>query len=98
MNFERANETDCYTHMQTAVPAPTPITTIKETVGNNYKAVREIDYILSAIEAQIFGVDANKLSEPEEDTLEAALIGTNKILDNIVGRLRQFADRIGVQI
>lgn len=97
MNFERANEMDCYAHMPTGVPAPTPITTVKETVGNNYKAVREIDYILSALEAQIFGVDANKLSEPEEDTLDAVLIGTNKILDNIVGRLHQFADRMGVQ-
>lgn len=97
MNFERANETDCYTHMQTAVPAPTPITTIKEIVGNNYEAVREIDYILSAIEAQIFGVDANKLSEPEEDTLDAALICTNGILGSIMGRLHQFANRMGVE-
>lgn len=98
MNFERANEMDCYTHMPTAEPAPTPITTIKETVDNNYKTVREIDYILSAIEAQIFGADANKLSEPEDDTLYAALICTNGILGSIMGRLYQFASRMGVQI
>ena len=97
MDFERANEMGCYAHKPTGMPAPTPITTIKETVGNNYKMVREIDYILSAIEAQMFGVDANKLSEPGEDTLEAALIVTNKILDNIMGRLHQFADRMGVE-
>lgn len=97
MNFEKANEMDCYAHMKTAVPAPTPITTIKETVGNNYKTVREIDYILSAIEEQIFGVGTNKLSDPEEGTLEAALIGTNKILNNILGRLHQFANRMGAE-
>ena len=97
MNFERAKEMDCYTDMPTARPATTPITTIKETMGNNYKTVCEIDYILSAIEAQIFGVGANKLSDPEEGTLEAALIGTNKILNNILGRLHQFANRMGVE-
>lgn len=97
MDFEKAKVMSCCSPIPEITPAPTPITTIKETVGNNYKAVREIDYILSAIEAQIFGVDANKLSEPEEDTLDAVLIGTNKILDNIVGRLHQFADRMGVQ-
>lgn len=98
MNFEKAKEMSYYSPIPGIAPTPTPITTIKETVGNNYKTVREIDYILSAIEAQIFGVDTNKLSEPEEDTLEVALIGTNKILDNIMGRLHQFADRMGVQI
>ena len=98
MNFEKAKEMDCYTHMPTATPAPTPITTIKETMGNNYKTVCEIDYILSAIEVQMFGVGANKLSDPEEGTLEAALIGTNKILNNILGRLHQFANRMGVHI
>lgn len=97
MNFEKAKEMSCCSPIPEITPNPTPITTIKETVGNNYKAVREIDYILSAIEAQIFGVDANKLSEPGEDTLEAALIGTNKILDNIMGRLHQFANRMGVE-
>lgn len=97
MNFEKAKEMSCCSPIPEITPAPTPIT-IKETTDSNYKAAREIDYMLSAIEAQIFGVDTNKLSEPEEDTLEAALIGTNKILDNIVGRLRQFADRMGVQI
>lgn len=97
MNFENAKEMSCCSPIPEIMPNPTPIITIKETVGNNYKAVREIDYILSAIEAQIFGVDANKLSEPEEDTLEAALIGTNKILDNIMVRLHQFTNRMGVE-
>lgn len=97
MNFEKAKEMNCCSPISGIAPNPTPITTIKETVGNNYKTVREIDYILSAIEAQIFGVDANKLSDPEEGTLEAALIGTNKILDNILGRLHQFANRMGVE-
>lgn len=98
MNFEKAKEMSCCSPIPEITPVSTPITTIKETVGNNCKIVREIDYMLSAIEAQIFGVDTNKLSEPEENTLEAALIGTNKILDNIMGRLHQFADRMGVQI
>lgn len=98
MNFEKAKEMSCCSPIPEIMPASTPITTIKEIVGNNCKAAREIDYMLSAIEAQIFGVDTNKLSEPEEDTLETALIGTNKILDNIVGRLHQFADHMGVQI
>ena len=97
MNFEKVKEMSCCSPISEIAPNPTPITTIKETVGNNYKTVREIDYILSAIEAQIFGVGANKLSDPEEGTLEAALIGTNKILNNIVGRLHQFADRMGVE-
>lgn len=96
MNFEKAKEMSCCSPIPEITHAPTPIT-IKETVGNNYKAVREIDYILSDIEAQIFGADTNKLSEPEEETLEAVLIGTNKTLDNIVGRLHQFANRMGVE-
>lgn len=90
MNFEKEGGVcDC-------VPAM-PKETIKDITGINYKMLREIDYILSAIEAQIFGVDANQLSDPEEGTLEAALIGTNKILDNITGRLHQFANRMGVE-
>lgn len=97
MNFEKVKEMSCCSPIPEITPAPTPITTIKETMGNNYKTVREIDYILSAIEAQIFGVGENKLSDPEEGTLEAALIGTNKILNNILGRLHQFANRMGVE-
>ena len=96
MDFEKAKEMSCCSPIPGIMPAPTPIT-IKETVGNNYKTVREIDCILSAIEAQIFDVDANKLSEPGEDTLEAALICTNEILCDIMGRLRQFANRMGVE-
>lgn len=97
MNFEKAKEMSSCSPISEITPAPTPITTIKETIGCNYKTVREIDYILSDIEAQIFGVAANKLSDPGEDTLEAALIGTNKILNNILGRLHQFANRMGVE-
>lgn len=97
MNFEKAKEMSCCSPISEITPNPTPIITIKEIVGNNYKAVREIDYILSAIEAQIVGVDANKLSEPEEDTLEAALICTSGILSSIMGRLHQFANRMGVE-
>ena len=97
MNFEKVKEMSCCSPIPEITPAPTPITTIKEIMGNNYKTVREIDYILSAIEAQIFGVGENKLSDPEEGTLEAALIGTNKILNNILGRLHQFANRMGVE-
>ena len=72
--------------------------TIKDITGTNYKAVCEINFMLSAIEAETFGIKKTEPDTPGEDTLEAALIGTNKILDNIVGRLRQFADRMGVQI
>ena len=97
MNFEKVKEMSCCSPIPEITPAPTPITTIKEIMGNNYKTVREIDYTLSAIEAQIFGVGANKLSDPEESTLEAALIGTNKILNNILDRLHQFANRMGVE-
>lgn len=97
MNFEKAKEMSCCSPIPEITSAPTPITTIKETIGCNYNTAREIDYILSAIEAQIFGVGENKLSDPEEGTLEAALIGTNKILENILGRLHQFANRMGVK-
>lgn len=89
MNFEKEGGVcDC-------VPAM-PKETIKDITGINYKMLCEINVVLSAIEAEIFGVDANKLSDPEEGTLEAALIGTNKILNNILGRLQQFANRMGV--
>ncbi len=97
MNFEKAEEMSCGSPMPGPTSALMPKETIKDITGTNYKAVCEIDIVLSAIEAQIFGVDANKLSGPGEDTLEAALIGTNKILDNIVGRLHQFANRMGVE-
>lgn len=95
MNFEKESGVcDCVPVM--------PKETIKDITATNYQAVCEINVVLSAIEAQTFGI---KKTEPDtpgedtlEDTLEAALIGTNKILDNIVGRLHQFADRMGVQI
>lgn len=49
MDFEKAKVMSCCSPIPEITPNPTPITTIKETVGNNYKAVREIDYILSAM-------------------------------------------------
>lgn len=97
MNFEKAKEMSYYSPIPGIAPTPTPITTIKETVGNNYKTVREIDYILSAIEAQIFGANMDKPDAPGEDTLEATLMGTSKLLNSIVDQLRCFADRMGVQ-
>ena len=75
-----------------------PKKTIKDITGTNYHAVCEINVVLSAIEAQTFGIKKTEPDTPGEDTLEAALIGTNKILDNILCRLHQFADRMGVQI
>nr|DAK51025.1 MAG TPA: hypothetical protein [Caudoviricetes sp.] len=93
MNFEKVNEVGC-----APMPAIMPKENIKDITGTNYKAVCEINVVLSAIEAQTFGINEAEPDTPREDTLEAALIGTNKILDNIVGRLHQFADRMGVQI
>lgn len=96
MNFENAKEMSCCSPIPEITPVPTPIT-IKVITGNNYKAANEIDCVLKVMEAQIFGMNADKPVEPEEDTLEAVLIGTNKTLDNIVGRLHQFANRMGVE-
>lgn len=93
MNFEKVNEVGC-----APMPAIIPKETIKDITGTNYKAVCEINVVLRAIEAQTFGINEAEPNTPRDDTLEAALIGTNKILDNIVGRLHQFADRMGVQI
>lgn len=90
MNFEKESGVcDCVPVM--------PKETIKDITATNYQAVCEINVVLSAIEAQTFGIKKTEPDTPVEDTLEAALIGTNKILDNIVGRLHQFADRMGVQ-
>ena len=72
--------------------------TIKDITGTNYQMLCEINVVLSAIEAETFGIKKTEPDTPGEDTLEAALIGTNKILNNIVGRLHQFADRMGVHI
>ena len=93
MNFERANEVCC-----APMPAVASTDTIKNITGTNYKAVCEINVVLSAIEAQTLGINTAEPDTLGEDTLEAALIGTNKILDNIMVRLHQFADRMGVQI
>ena len=95
MNFEKESG------VCNCVPAM-PKETIKNITATNYQAVCEINFVLSAIEAQTFGIKKTEPDTPGEDTLEAALIGTligtNKILDNIVGRLHHFADLMGVQI
>lgn len=96
MNFEKANEMSCCSPIPEITPVPTPIT-IKVITGNNYNAANEIDCVLKVMEAQIFGMNADKSVEPEEDTLEAALICTNKLLNSIVDRLHRFADRMGVE-
>ena len=91
MNFEKESGVcDCVPVM--------PKETIKDITGTNYQMLCEINVVLSAIEAETFGIKKNEPDTPGEDTLEAALIGTNKILSNIVGRLHQFADRMGVHI
>lgn len=92
MNFEKVNDVGC-----TPMPAVAHRDSIKNITGTNYKAVCEINVVLSAIEAQTFGINPGELDTPGEDTLEATLIGTNKILDNIVGRLHLFADCMGVE-
>lgn len=96
MNFEKAKEMGCCSPISEITPAPTPIT-IKETTGNNYKAACEIDYVLKCIAAQVFGVNMDKPDALGEDTLEATLMGTSKLLNSIVDQLRCFADRMGVQ-
>ena len=91
MNFEKESGVcDCVPVM--------PKETIKNITGTNYQILCEINKVLSAIEAETFGIKKTELDTQGQDTLEAALIGTNKILDNIVLRLHQFADRMGVQI
>ena len=92
MNFEKANEVCC-----APMSAVMPKDTIKDITGNNYKAACEIDYVLRTIIAQVFGVDMDKPVELGEDTLEAALICTNKLLNSIAERLHRFADRMGVE-
>ena len=90
MNFEKESGVcDCVPVM--------PKETIKDITATNYQAVCEINVVLSDIEAQTFGIKKTEPDTPGEDTLEAALIGTNRILDNILCRLHQFADRMGVQ-
>lgn len=97
MDFEKAKEMSCCSPIPGITSASMPKDTIKDTTGNNYKAAHEVDCVLKAIEAQIFGMNADKPVEPGEDTLEAALICTNKLLNSIVGRLHRFADRMGVE-
>lgn len=96
MNVEKAKEMSCCSPIPEITPVPTPIT-IKVITGNNYKAANEIDCVLRVMEAQIFGMNADKPVEPGEDILEAALICTNKLLNSIAERLHRFADRMGVE-
>lgn len=96
MNFERVDET-CCAHMPVTGQAPISNDTIKSITGNNYKAACEIDYVLKCIAAQVFGTNMDKPDAPGEDTLEAALMGTNKLLNSIVAQLHCFANRMGVE-
>lgn len=96
MNFEKAKEMSCCSPIPEITPASKPIT-IKETTGNNYKAACEIDYVLKCIAAQVFGANMDKPDAPGEDTLEAALMGTSKLLNSIVDQLHCFANRMGVE-
>lgn len=95
-SFAKANET-CCTHMPVTEQAPMPNDTIKSITGNNYKAACEIDYVLRTIIAQVLGVDMDKPDAPGENTLEAALICTNKLLNSIVDQLHCFANHMGVE-
>lgn len=96
MDFEKAKGMSCCSPIPEITPAPTPIT-IKETTGNNYKAACEIDYVLKCIATQVFGANMDKPDAPGEDTLEAALMATSKLLNSIVEQLHCFADRMGVE-
>lgn len=90
MNFEKESGVcDCVPVM--------PKETIKDITGINYKMLCEINVVLSAIESETFGIKQTEPDTPGEGTLEAALIGTNKILNNILGRLHDFAKRMGVE-
>ncbi len=94
-SFASANEA-CCAHMPAAGQVPND--TIKNITGDNYKAACEIDYVLRSITAQVFGTDMdNKLAAPGEDTLEAALMCTSKLLNSIVDQLHCFANRMGVE-
>lgn len=94
-NFEK--EMSCCSPMPEPTSALMPKDTIKEVVGSNYKAACEIAYVLGAIGSEVFGMDMNKVDNPGENTLEAALMGTNKILNSIRDWLHQFANRMGVE-
>ena len=96
MNFEKAKEMSCCSPIPGIAPAPAPIT-IKETTGNNYKAACEIYYVLKHIAAQVFGANMDEPDAPGEDTLEAALMATSKLLNSIVDQLHCFANRMGVE-
>lgn len=96
MDFEKAKGMSCCAPIPGIAPAPTPVT-IKAITGDNYKAACEIDYVLMCIAAQVFGTNMDKPDAPGEDTLEAALMGTSKLLNGIVDQLRCFAERMGVE-
>ena len=90
MNFEKESVLcDCVPDM--------PKETIKNITGTNYQMLCEINVVLSDIEAETFGIKNTEPDTPGDDTIAAALIGTNRILNNILGRLHQFANRMGVE-
>ncbi len=94
-NFEE--KTGCCSPVPELTSAHMPKETIKDTVGDNYKVVCEIDYVLRAIVAQTFGVDEDKLDNSGGDTLEATLMRTNKLLHSVIDKLYLFANRMGVE-
>ena len=74
-----------------------PKETIKNITGTNYQMLCEINVVLSAIEAETFGIKKTEPDTPGEDTLEAALIGINKIFNIILGLFFLFVNRMGVE-
>ena len=90
MNFEKESGVcDCVPVM--------PKETIKNITGTNYQIRCEINKVLSAIEAETFGIKKTERDTQGEDTLEAALMATNKLLNSIVDQLHCFANRMGVE-
>ena len=68
MNFEKESGVcDCVPVM--------PKETIKDITGTNYQMLCEINVVLSAIEAETFGIKKTEPDTPGEETLEAAQDG-----------------------
>lgn len=75
---------------------PAPQETIKSIASDICKAACEIDYVLRAMEAQTFDVRVDEPKTEGADTLEASLIFTKVLMSNIMARLHDFSDRMGV--
>ena len=87
MNFEEVN----------AGCVSAPPETIKSIAGEICKAAYEIDYVLKAMEAQTFDVRVDEPKATGADTLEVSLIFTKGLMNNIMARLHDFSDRMGVE-